>query len=119
MPEQGIDDSDQKTSDQNKPNSGVDLLERTKPKLQKPHMYNVILLNDDFTPMDFVVYVLKKVFHKPQHEAELIMIQIHQKGVGIAGTYNYEIAETKLLKTLELAFHEKHPLQGRLEQCPD
>src|SRR4051812_7529539 len=109
MPEAGIDDSGQDTSDQNKSGSGVDLAERTKPKLRKPHMFNVILLNDDFTPMAFVVHVLELIFHKQRQEAELIMLEVHQKGKAIAGTYNLEIAETRLMKTIDMARQAQHP----------
>jgi ATP-dependent Clp protease adaptor protein ClpS len=98
-----------------KPKTGVDLAER--PKIDHPRQYNVILLNDDFTPMDFVVFVLKKIFHKTEHEAQQIMLQIHRKGTGIAGTFSREVAEMKLIDTLELAKLEQYPLQGKIEPC--
>lgn len=99
------------------PKHGVGTLER--PKLDTPRKYNVILLNDDFTPMEFVVFVLKKIFHKPDHEAQSITMEIHKKGLGIAGTYSREIAEQKLVDTMDLAKAEQHPLQGKIEPCPD
>lgn len=99
--------------------SGVDLMDRPKTKHEYPKQYNVILLNDDYTPMDFVVYVLKRIFHKDEFEASRITMEVHQKGAGIAGTFSREIAEMKVRDSMELAKLEKHPLQVTMEQCPD
>ena len=79
------------------------LLLDTKPKIKKPSMYNVILLNDDYTPMEFVIMVLEKVFNKQQDEARQIMLHVHKKGIGICGTYTYEIAESKCVAVIDIA----------------
>jgi len=79
-------------------------------------MYKVIMLNDDFTPMDFVVYLLKTYFNKPQEEASKIMIEVHKKGSGICGVFTYEIAETKIYKVLDISRKNGHPLQCILEE---
>ncbi len=73
----------------------------SKPKTKKPSMYNVLLLNDDYTPMEFVVMVLEKVFNKKQEEATQIMLHIHKNGVGVCGTYTYEVAESKCKTVIE------------------
>ena len=78
-------------------------------------MYKVILLNDDFTPMEFVVLVLKKHFHKNSTEAEKIMLEVHNKGSGVAGIYPYEVAETKAYLVNDMARSEQHPLKCILE----
>ena len=87
-----------------------------KTKLKKPSMYKVVMLNDDFTPMDFVVYLLKTYFNKPQEEASQIMLQVHKKGFGICGVFTYEIAETKVNQTMDLAQQNQHPLQCTIEK---
>ena len=87
-----------------------------KPKLQKPSLYKVLLLNDDYTPMEFVVYVLQKFFRKSLDEATQIMLHVHKRGVGICGVYTYEVAETKATQVMDLAQREQHPLQLRLEK---
>ena len=88
--------------------------EKVKPKL--PSMYKVIILNDDFTPMEFVANVIKKVFNKTQDAATRIMLQIHTEGIGICGTYPLEIAETKMNQVLNLAKESQHPLQCIIEK---
>ncbi len=87
-----------------------------KAKLRKPSQYKVLLLNDDFTPMDFVVDLLETIFHKNENEAAKIMFEVHEKGSGLCGIYTFEVAETKLNQTLERARQEQHPLQCRLEK---
>ncbi len=82
---------------------------------KKPSMYKVLLLNDDFTPMDFVVHVLKKYFHKDEDAAHKIMLQVHHDGYGIAGVYTYEIAETKVSLVNTYAQSKNHPLRCTLE----
>jgi ATP-dependent Clp protease adaptor protein ClpS len=89
---------------------------KTKPKTQKPSLYKVLLLNDDYTPMDFVVYVLERFFNKPREEATRIMLHVHQKGVGICGVYTYEIAETKVAQVMNFARQHQHPLQCTMEK---
>ena len=88
--------------------------EKVKPKL--PSIYKVIILNDDFTPMEFVANVIQKVFNKNPDEATRIMLQIHTEGIGICGTYSFEIAETKMNQVLNLAKESQHPLQCIIEK---
>ena len=88
----------------------------TKKKLQKPSLYKVLLLNDDYTPMEFVVFLLKKLFHKNNDEATQIMLHVHQNGVGVCGVFPYEIAETKVIQVLETAKKNDHPLQCTMEK---
>ena len=94
----------------------VGLLTRTRPKSKKPSMYKVLLLNDDFTPMDFVIHVLERFFSKDRQEATEIMLQVHRKGVGICGVYTYEVAETKATQVMDFARKNEHPLQCTVEQ---
>ncbi len=91
-------------------------LTRFKPKLKKPSMYKVILLNDDFTPMDFVILILKRFFRKPEEEASQIMLQVHHQGAGVAGIYSHEIAETKVYLVNEFARSHQHPLKCIMEE---
>ena len=92
------------------------LLLDTKPKTKKPSMYNVILLNDDYTPMEFVVLVLEKFFNKKQEEATQIMLHVHKKGIGVCGTFTYEVAESKCRAVLDFAKKNEHPLQCTMEK---
>lgn len=85
-------------------------------KIKKPVLYKVILLNDDFTPMDFVIYVLQDLFHHTPDSAHKIMTLIHEKGSGVAGVYTKEVAETKVLQVTKLAKEQKYPLRCKLEQ---
>lgn len=87
-----------------------------KEKLQKPSLYKVILLNDDFTPMDFVIYVLKSFFNKTDDEAHDIMMQVHKDGAGIAGVYSFEVAEMKSAQVNMLAKDNQHPLKSVIEK---
>lgn len=91
------------------------VVERTKPTLERPKLYKVILLNDDFTTMEFVVIVLMRIFHKSSEQAEQIMLHVHQKGMGVCGVYTYEIAESKVRQVLEFAREYQHPLQCTME----
>ena len=94
--------------------SGALTLTRTRTK--KPSMYKVLMLNDDYTPMEFVVDVLQHIFQKNRDEATQIMLHVHQKGVGVCGVYTYEIAETKVTQTVDYARKNQHPLQCTLEK---
>ena len=87
-----------------------------KPKLKKPPLYKVIMLNDDYTPMEFVVEMLQVYFSKTQEQATEIMLHIHQRGLGICGLYTYEIAESKANQVLDKARKNQHPLQIKLEK---
>jgi len=98
--------------------SGAQVLERTqtKPKNKKPSLYKVMVLNDDYTPMDFVVHILERYFHKNRDEATSIMLNVHHEGVGICGVYTYEVAETKVMQVMEFARQHQHPLQCVMER---
>ena len=93
-----------------------DLATKTKPKAKKPSMYKVVMLNDDYTPMEFVVMVLQEFFRKSREEATQIMLHVHQRGVGICGVYTYEVAETKASQVMALARKNQHPLQLQIEK---
>ncbi|MSP74733.1 MAG: ATP-dependent Clp protease adapter ClpS [Rhodospirillaceae bacterium] len=107
----GDGDNDGRTGDGR---TGALTLTRTRTK--KPSMYKVLMLNDDYTPMEFVVDVLQHIFQKTRDEATEIMLHVHQKGVGICGVYTYEIAETKVTQTVDYARKNQHPLQCTLEK---
>ena len=96
-------------------NDGL-VLTQKKPKTKKPSMYKVIMLNDDYTPMEFVVHVLQKFFGRSADEATQIMLNVHQRGVGVCGVYSFEIAESKAQKTIDYARKNDHPLQLQLEK---
>jgi ATP-dependent Clp protease adaptor protein ClpS len=89
---------------------------KPRPKVKKPSMYKVLMLNDDYTPMEFVVHVLERYFSKTAEEATRIMLHVHQKGVGVCGVFTFEVAETKVNQTMELARKNQHPLQCTLEK---
>lgn len=106
-------------SDQDNDNIGgndTGVVTRTKPKTKKPSMYKVLMLNDDFTPMEFVVHVLERFFSKGREEATRIMLHVHRRGVGICGVYPYEIAETKVTQVMDFARQHQHPLRCTLEK---
>lgn len=94
----------------------VGILTRTRNKTKKPAMYRVLLLNDDFTPMEFVVHILERFFSKNREEATEIMFQVHRRGVGICGVYTYEVAETKVSMVMDYARKNEHPLQCTMEK---
>ena len=91
------------------------VLQEAKPKLKKPPLYKVILLNDDYTPMEFVIRVLERFFHKNREEATHIMLHVHQKGMGICGVFTREVAETKVRQVMLYAAENQHPLQCTME----
>ncbi len=105
--------SDQNTGG-NGPTTGV--VTKTKPKTKKPALYKVLLLNDDYTPMEFVIMLLESVFHKNQEEATRIMLHVHQRGVGICGVFSYDVAETKVTQVMDAARRHEHPLQATMER---
>jgi ATP-dependent Clp protease adaptor protein ClpS len=98
----------------NKPE--LDLLERDELKVKRPSMWQIVLYNDDYTPMDFVEFVLKKVFHLPKLDALALTLAVHTQGKGIAGTYTFEVAEQKQCEVLLLAKVEEHPLRVEVER---
>ena len=88
----------------------------TRPRTKKPSMYKVIMLNDDYTPMEFVVYVLQQFFSMSNSQATAIMLNVHQRGVGICGIYSYEVAEAKATQVMDYARQNEHPLQLQIEK---
>ncbi len=94
----------------------TDVIVRTRPATKKPSMYKVLLLNDDYTPMQFVVTILERFFSKSHEEATEIMLSIHWEGVGICGVFTFEIAETKVAQVVDYARKHQHPLQCTLEK---
>lgn len=104
-----------------KDNDGEDGNERgvatkVRPKTKKPSMWRVVLMNDDYTPMEFVVSILMGIFKKTSEEATQIMLNVHQKGVGTCGVYTFEVAETKVAQVMDAAKRAQHPLQCTLEK---
>jgi len=91
------------------------VVQEAKPKLQKPPLYKVLLLNDDYTPMEFVVVVLERFFHKNREDATRIMLHVHNRGVGVCGVFIREIAETKVRQVTSYAQEQRHPLQCTYE----
>lgn len=89
---------------------------KARPKTKKPSMYRVLLMNDDYTPMEFVVQVLVSVFNKTVEEATNIMLAVHQSGMGICGVYTFEVAETKVSQVMDAAKRSQHPLQCTMEK---
>jgi ATP-dependent Clp protease adaptor protein ClpS len=96
--------------------SDTGTITRTKPRTQRPNLYRVLLLNDDYTPMEFVILVLQDVFNKSREDATRIMLHVHTKGVGECGVYPYEVAETKVTRVMDTARKNQHPLQCVMEK---
>ena len=96
--------------------AGTAVITRTKTQTKKPSMYRVLLLNDDYTPMEFVVAVLRKYFNKTADEATHIMLHVHHHGVGECGVFTYEVAETKVTQVMDFARKNQHPLQCIMEK---
>ena len=96
--------------------AGAAVVTETKPKLQRPSLYRVLILNDDYTPMEFVIYVLERFFQKSREEATRVMLHVHQHGVGVCGVFTYEVAETKVTLVMDLARKHMHPLQCVMEK---
>jgi ATP-dependent Clp protease adaptor protein ClpS len=96
--------------------AGTALIPRTRTQARRPHMYRVLLLNDDYTTQEFVVIVLRKYFNKSVEEATRIMLHVHNHGVGECGVYTYEVAEMKVTQVMEFARKHQHPLQCIMEK---
>ncbi len=94
----------------------VGIATKTRTKTAKPSLYKVLLLNDDYTPMEFVVAILKRVFHMDMEQATRVMLHVHQRGVGVCGIFTYEVAETKVNQVMDAARASQHPLQCTLEK---
>lgn len=111
--------ADRDRSDPGKPGSGKNATEtiaKPRTKSKRPSMYRVLLLNDDYTPMEFVVLVLQDVFNKTREDAMQIMLHVHNKGVGECGVYPFEVAETKVARVMDAARKNQHPLQCVMEK---
>ena len=106
--------SDGQDDDDNDVNIGI--VTKTRTRTRKPSMYRVVILNDDYTPMEFVVFVLERFFNKSREEATHIMLHVHNHGVGVCGVFTFEVAETKVAQVLDLARRNEHPLQCTMEK---
>ncbi len=93
-----------------------DVATKTRTRTQRPSLYKVLLLNDDYTPMEFVVMVLKRFFRMDLEQATRVMLHVHQKGVGVCGVFPYEVAETKVTQVMDFARQHQHPLQCVMEK---
>lgn len=109
MSEQGRDDDGDADRD-------IGVATKTRPRTKRPKFYRVLLLNDDFTPQDFVVSVLQQVFNKSQEEAVQVMLHVHHQGVGECGVFPHEVAETKVTRVMDAARKSQHPLQCVMEK---
>ncbi|HTV27408.1 MAG TPA: ATP-dependent Clp protease adapter ClpS [Xanthobacteraceae bacterium] len=108
------DDDRKRKADQNGPGTAV--ITKTRPQTKRPNLYRVLLLNDDYTPMEFVVHVLERFFNKDHEAAQRIMMHVHQNGVGECGVFTYEVAETKVTQVMDFARKHQHPLQCIMEK---
>jgi ATP-dependent Clp protease adaptor protein ClpS len=97
--------------------TGVGVATRTRTRTKKPTPYKVLMLNDDYTPMEFVVLCLQRFFRLNMEEATRVMLHVHQKGVGVCGIFSYEVAETKVTQVMDFARENQHPLQCTLEKA--
>jgi ATP-dependent Clp protease adaptor protein ClpS len=95
---------------------GTAVITKTKPQTKRPNLYRVLILNDDYTPMEFVVQVLEKFFSKDNEAATRIMLHVHHHGIGECGVYTYEVAETKVTQVMDFARKHQHPLQCVMEK---
>ena len=95
---------------------GTAVITKTKPQTKRPSFYRVLILNDDYTPMEFVVHVLERFFNKDREAATRIMLHVHNHGIGECGVYTYEVAETKVTQVMDFARKHQHPLQCVMEK---
>ncbi len=109
--------SDDDRTDDNDPGTGLGVATRTRTRTKKPTPYRVLMLNDDYTPMEFVVLCLQRYFRMTIEQATQVMLHVHQKGVGVCGTFSYEVAETKVGQVMDFAREHQHPLQCTLEKA--
>jgi ATP-dependent Clp protease adaptor protein ClpS len=116
-PVRAAEDEDGGDDNDNGGQGQVGLATRTRTRPKKPSQYKVLLLNDDYTPMEFVVMVLKRFFRMDLEQATRVMLHVHQKGVGVCGIFPYEIAETKVTQVMDYARENQHPLQCTLEKA--
>jgi ATP-dependent Clp protease adaptor protein ClpS len=108
------DDDRKRRNEQGGPGTGV--ITKTKTQTKRPNMYRVLILNDDYTPMEFVVHVLERFFGKDHEAATRIMLHVHHHGIGECGIYTYEVAETKATQVMDFARKHQHPLQCVMEK---
>ena len=111
------DDGDETPGGGDEGDSETGVATKTRAKTKKPSQYKVLLLNDDYTPMEFVVMVLKRFFRMDLEQATRVMLHVHQKGVGVCGVFPYEVAETKVNQVMDFARQNQHPLQCTLEEA--
>jgi ATP-dependent Clp protease adaptor protein ClpS len=114
LPRPRLGDGDNKQKGQGVPGTAV--ITKTEPKTKRPNLYRVLLLNDDYTPMEFVVHVLERFFNKDHETALQIMMDVHQHGMGECGIYSYEVAETKVMQVMDFSRKHQHPLQCVMEK---
>lgn len=114
--ERGAGDDDKNDENDGTNDPGTLVITRPKPKTKRPNMYRVLLLNDDYTPMEFVVHVLERFFQKSREDATRVMLHVHHHGVGECGIYTYEVAETKVTQVMDFARKHQHPLQCVMEK---
>jgi ATP-dependent Clp protease adaptor protein ClpS len=107
--------SERRTDTEQSPNFGLSL-EEARPEIKQPPLYRVVLLNDDYTPMEFVVNILESIFGMERTRATQVMLEVHTKGKGVCGVYNFEIAETKVAQVMGLAQQHQHPLLCTMEE---
>ena len=110
------DDEDGDDADGRRGANDTGVVVKTRPKTKKPSMYKVLMLNDDYTPMEFVIHVLERYFSKTRDEDTQVMLHVHRRGVGLCGVYTYEVAETKVNLVIEFARQNQHPLQCTMER---
>lgn len=108
------DDNNKKRREPGSPGTAV--ITKTKPQTKRPNLYRVLILNDDYTPMEFVVHVLERFFNKDHETATRIMLHVHHHGIGECGVYTYEVAETKVTQVMDFARKHQHPLQCVMEK---
>jgi ATP-dependent Clp protease adaptor protein ClpS len=108
------DDDRKRRGESGQPGNAV--ITKTRPQTKRPNMYRVLLLNDDYTPMEFVVHVLERFFNKDRESATRIMLHVHQNGIGECGIFTYEVAETKVTQVMDFARKHQHPLQCVMEK---
>jgi ATP-dependent Clp protease adaptor protein ClpS len=112
----GNDDGKRRTGEGGTQGPSTAVITKTKPQTKRPNLYRVLLLNDDYTPMEFVVHVLERFFNKDREAATRIMLHVHHHGIGECGVFTYEIAETKVTQVMDFARKHQHPLQCVMEK---
>ena len=115
-PRMGNDDNNNSNRSAGPGGPATSVITKVKPKTKRPNLYRVLILNDDYTPMEFVVYVLERFFNKSREDATRIMLHVHQHGVGVCGVFTFEVAETKVAQVIDAARQNQHPLQCTMEK---